>query len=374
MLMYRNIQLTRKRAYSENCGRLSNASTVTLNRSRSDGDLRRIDRQKTFERSDSLFQTKDLLSNVLTALGSIQPINEDIHSCLEMYSGDAKNTESSYEWTWDGSNSEQIKDYIRNKTNKKFNTPTFLSESELNIDSINRNDSDVRRGSIMSSLNPFKDRVSSQEADRRGSIFSQENTTKRRESRNSLFTSENMELLERTSIADLIRAVDEVENNANNSTKNPLLFDDKQKLKVKFGTAIPRKESLRPVHDYTTIFTSDNMIRESTVMSRSLTNTTTMNTPKRSTKRIRSTSSSIPTVQEHHSSDQSLPVLYRTMSLRPTPLPRQEISLNTRTVPQMPLITVQAPNVSKRNLLWHPDYQDESSFKNQIRRKRSDSK
>lgn len=377
---------------------------MTLNRSQSDGDLSRIDREKTFEGSESLFGTKDLLSNVLTALGSIRPINENVQSCLELgtYRGLQEQPDSAYEWTWDGNDSYQIKEYMKNRTKKNPITSMFPSKAEtinqsetLKITVDSETQTETLNRSFMSKINPFRDRAASQEP-RKYSVTSQdknvekylENTAKGRESRISLsLTCENMELLEKTSVADLIRAVEGAQTAYNDSAETPLLGERTRSSKTKIETNVPtnglRRGSLRPIHDYTTIFMSENirrrnssnLNRESTVVSRSFpVNPAGMIAPKRTTRRIRSTSSSIPTVQEHYASTQSLSMLHRTLSLRPTSLPNT--TANSGTVLQMPMITVQAPNVSRRSLLWHPEYQDgnSSTVKNQIKRKRADSK
>ncbi len=376
--------MSRKRAYSESCGRRlsTNSSTITLYRSQSDSQLSRIDREKTFEDSDSLFHNKDLLSNVLTALGSIRPMNEDVHSCVEMHSCEPEQTDSLYEWTWDGNNSEQIKEYVK----KNSTTPIFPSESKIQSEDFNIHvESEMRseplNRSFMSRFNPFKESVTNQER-RRCSVMSQqsnaqkylENTSLGRGSGISMcqLSSEDMELLQNTSIADLIRAVEGTQNKTNVSPSTPLLGEYKENSKLKIRTG-ERRGSLRPVHDYTTIFMSPKTTdanREPTLVSRPL--PSSMTAPKRITKRIRSTSSSIPTVQEHYPTNESSPMLYRTMSLRPTPLARGN-DVNTGALPQMPMITVQAPNVTKRNLLWHPEYQEASTLQNKIRRNRADS-
>lgn len=379
------LMISRKRAYSENCGQFRQSSTTTLNRSKSDGDLSRIDRIKTFEGSGSLFETNDLLSNVLTALGSIRQIDEDVQSFLELgtNSGLDEQPDSSYEWTSNGTNSNQIEEYMKQNTKNhitsmlpsKLESINHYENFTIQVDS--EKQTETRKKSFMSKINPFK-------GSRKYSVTSQdnsaekylENTSKGRESRLSLshLTCENMELLENTTIADLIRAIEGEQTKSKFSPETPLLDDYEESSKIKIGTNVPtqglRRGSLRPTHDYTTIFTSQNMNRrnssilnrEPTTVSRSFpANLSSMTTPKRTTQRIRSTSSSIPTVQEHDSYIQSLSMLHRTSSLRPTPL-------NAETISQMPMITVQAPNVSRTNLLWHPDG-NESTLKNNIRRK-----
>lgn len=372
---YARISISRKRAYSENCERFSSSSTLTLNRCQSDGELRRIDKEKTFGDSGSLFQTNDVLSNVLSALHTIRPsVNDDVHSCLEMYNGDEEQYNSSYEWTWDGSNFEQINNCTKNETKRN------------SVSSIFRNNfgSDTQNSSFMSKFNPFKDRISSQES-RRGSVMSQdrkaqkylENTSSGRESRVSLsqFTCDNMELLEKTSIADLIRAVDGTQPNTNPSSKTPLLEEYRDNLKPISEAIVPRRGSLRPTHDYTTIFVSSQHMKplNPSRVSASPVNPISLTTPKRTTRRIRSTSSSIPTVQEHYASDESMAMLYRTMSLRPTTTKQRSVG-SIEAIPEMPMITLQPPNVSRRDLLWHPEYQDKATLRNELRRKRTDSK
>lgn len=388
--VYRNqsLRISRKRAYSENCGPVHQSSIMTLTRSLSDGQLSRIDKEKTFKDSGSLFQTKDLLSNVLSALGSIRPINDDARSCLEMQTCyEQEPIDSSYEWTWNRNNSQEINDYSSNQRQPTINSETVTIQDDSHNETKNLN------RSFLSKINPFKDRILSQEEGRRYSVSSQEynvqkyleKTSNGRESRISFsqLTCENVELLENTSIADLIRAVEETQTKTNASQETPLLGEYKERSKIKIGT-VPstdlRRGSLRPVHTYTTIFVSQNMnnrIKESAVVSRSFPiNSTSITAPKRTTRRIRSTSSSIPTVQEHNSLIQSTPMLHRTMSLRPIPHPKNVVKTTVSANPlsEMPMITVQRPNDSIRNLLWHPEYEDKSTLKNKIRRKRADSK
>lgn len=340
-----------------------------------------------------MFETNDLLSNVLSALGSIRSVNEDAHSCLELglHSEMYEQPDGSYEWTWDGNNSHQIDKYVKNRTKKSSITSMFQSVFESTNHSRKmsiQEDSEIQmephNRSFISKINPFKERVLSHE-ERRNSVISQnsnvqkylENTSAGRESRisnMSQLTCENMELLEKTTIADLIRAVEGVQTRTKVSSETPLLEDYHESSRIKVGT-VPargiRRGSLRPTHDYTTIFESQNMNRlknkESALVPKSYPNPPSM--PKRTTRRVRSTSSSIPTVQEHNVLNQSFPMLQRTLSLRPI-----QLSANQQAIPRMPMITVQAPNVSTRNLLWHPEYQDVMTLKNNIKRKRADSR
>lgn len=79
----------RKRAYSEcfpgeTIERSGNLSTFTLNRVQSDTDLDKIDRKRTFEGVSAIVQPGELLARVVTALGSMRPIEDDGQSVLEL--------------------------------------------------------------------------------------------------------------------------------------------------------------------------------------------------------------------------------------------------------------------------------------------------
>ncbi|KAJ6645514.1 Open rectifier potassium channel protein 1 [Pseudolycoriella hygida] len=389
--IFRN-EYQRKRAYSQDCGQLLESTTSTVRRVLSDGDLLRIDKDKTFECSGSLTQTKDLLSSVFNALGSIRPINEDVHSCLELGIDDElpNQTDDSYEWTWDGNNSQQMKEYMRNKRNSIASMFTFKLQSKKIADGLERQTQ--TQSSFISRINPFKQEAIHQEK-RRCSVNSQnsnlqkylENTSRGRESRLSQLTCENMELLENVTIADLIRAVEGTETQRHTTPETPLLDERKANSRLRVDPSVTLKHigrgSLGPTHDYTTIFESKNMQRPRSDMlalnqgsAVDAPKSRQIITPKKATRRIRSTSSSIPTVHEHYSSIQSLPMLQRTMSLHPNQSTRNTVT-SQHALPQMPMITLQAPNVSRSNLLWHPEYQDENptAVKYRMKRKRADS-
>lgn len=401
-------RIPRKRTYSENYTHPLDSSTMTLKRVQSDGDLSRIDRKKTFEGSGTLFQTKDLLSSVLTALGSIQPTNEDVQSFSELgiydteiwanerkwsssqSDGSPKNPprrqrafsefcipqqgspKSSYEWTWNGNNAHQIKKYMMNNTKKNSIASIVPPKSKLTNSSQTLNLSDTLKvqsklhsSSFLSRINPFNARVLSQET-KRGSVSSQDSnlqkymqkTSKGRESRISLFQSDakSMELLENTTIADLIRAVEEVQVKSNDSPESPLLGGYRKDVNSLQLLTSSRRGSLRPVPAYTTIFTSDDiksqhkhkgassLSRESTTSSKQY----LLNPPYTPKMLNRKTQNLSPSQ-----------MLQRSLSLRPSPLAKNTSSENSdlyaRATSEAPIITVQPPNVTTSNLLWTPE-------------------
>lgn len=389
LTMYRSeLHLTvRKRAYSENNSIPLDSSIINLNRGQSDGDLSRIDKNKTFEGSDTLFHTKDLLSNVLTALGSIKPRNDDVQSCLELSMYDGLNEQedspkSSFEWTWNGNNPYQIKEYIRKKKRSIFSLFPDKSGSTNLSEAIKIEDTDMpmkaQNESFMSKMNPFKDRVLSQEG-KRYSVSSQdsnfktylENTSKGRESRVSIARSvaENMELLENITIADLMRAVDEVQAKSDISPESPLLEDYRVDPRVAKIYNRPRRVSLRPVPTYTTIFMSRNMksqnhnlsnINRASGNSRRHSVVPPIDLPKSKTKRLRSISWSLPPDQTtaQNTAIQASTMLHRTLSLGPSLLASNtSTQTSARTISPMPMITIQPPNVTSSSLLWHPEFE-----------------
>lgn len=406
LTMYRNElhKTYRKRALSENNAPLFGSSTLSL----SDSDLSRFDKKKTFAGSDNLFQTKDLLSNVLTALGSIQPFNEDIQSCLElnMYDDDEQddNPKNAFEWTWNGNDSQQSQEFMKKEARKSSIFSLFSSKSESHRSDTLKPTTGALNRSFICNVNPFKANHRNQDG-KRYSVTSlsnnppefSESTSKRRESKISLSQyAENMELLEKTTIADLIRAIDEVEAQSNDSPKSPLLGDNEKHPRSQTGTLpnrniidMPtnssRRGSLRPVPSYTTVFMSQDMninqksplnVDPRTIPRRSLYPVNAPHTQKPMIQRLRSISESISTVPtpQHNTLTQSSAMLQRTLSLSPAPLSK---NMSTRPVtPSIPMITVQPPNVTTRNLLWHPEYEDGivRDLKNKIERKRSDSK
>lgn len=417
LTMYRlehPIRLSRKRTCSENYGQSietsAMTSTMTLNRVQSEGDLSRIDKKETFKtlEASTLGQTKDLLSNIITALSSIELSNEDELSNSQMWTCDrtqsrqslaqsdesltnrpvrkrafsdfyipqTNSTENSNKLMWNGNNDHQIQEYFRNRPKKFSIESTFpsISESTSHSRTNRRNTLHVptesRYRSFISKINPFKAKVIGQEG-KRYSVTSLDphnylnKTAKGRESQYSLSQSaaENMELLEKTTIADLIRAIEGVQAKSNISSANPFLADYRGSVRSRTGLQVSknvssRRGSLRPIPKYTTVFTSENMgrhnnssnlDRESAVTSPktlNLVNPTQITSP-HSAKRI---SSNAP-----HNSP-SPQVLRRTFSLRPSPLAvSPQPTSNVRVHPETPIITVQPPNVMESNVLWQPE-------------------
>lgn len=491
LTMYRqdSPRVIRKRAYSENYAEpldSSTISTLTLCRVQSEGDLSRIDKKKTFEGADTALKTGDLLSRVVNALGSIRPTDEDGQSVLELgidggvqgfsdsqilaserrYSRwSLTQSDGSYtnppmrrraasdfrvpppdsfnhlsnEWTWNGNNDQQIKEYMKNNK-KKFSIPEiFTTKSDPNNRSVTLNIPDTlhvpteaRNRSFISKINPFKARVLGQHGKRHSVAVAVsqdvnpqiylENTSRGRESRtsltrqylaasargrNSVFSileqpqnADNADLLEKTTIADLIRALEVVHTKANLSTENSLLgFGDVPKRKV--GTVTPpsppnlthlqvpnnhRRGSLRPVPGYTAVFNSQNNSRRkslylnpesiSTARRSSVASLRPVNppppysvTPKPMTRRfsVRPTNLSIPPGQAPSAtpSIQASSMLQRKLSLRPSPLARNTPSQasgryakqGAQTQPQTQATStnrLQLPSATSRNLMWRP--------------------
>lgn len=513
--MYRedSPRVVRKRAYSENYAQpldSSTISTLTLYRVQSEGDLSRIDKKKTFEGADTAFKTGDLLSRVVNALGSIRPTDEDGQSVLELgtdggvegfsdsqilasertWSGwSLAQSDVSYtnpparrraasdfrvpppdsfnmsnEWTWNGNNDQQIKEYMK-YSKKKFSIPEiFTTKSDSNSRSVTLNIPDTlqvpaeaRNRSFISKINPFKARVMGKDGKRHSVAATQENnpqiylenTSRGRESRislprhylaasarrrNSVFSfleqpqnADNADLLEKTTIADLIRALEVAHTKANISSENSLLgFGDVPRRKV--GTVTPpsppnlthlqvpnnhRRGSLRPVPGYTTVFTTQNNSRRkslylnpeslSTARRSSVASLRPVNpppysvTPKPMTRRfsVRPTNLSIPPGQAPAPtpSIQASSMLQRKLSLRPSPLARNTPSqvsgryakqgAQTQPQPQTSSVNrLQLPSVTPRNLMWRPaqlhasraEHGSLTELNEKCERKRADSK
>lgn len=311
----------RHRSYSENDPQLSSTiSTNTLNRTQSDSDIHRIDRTKTFEGSENMFGNADLLTQVVSALGSIRPYDEDGRSCLELgieggrngfsdsqilsserrcsgcslprsdggFTGSLTNrrlsefqgsrvgsVKSSKNWTWSESNSQPVahsrsvsldipedeprpQDIVNRISHK-----TNLSKSGLTSEQGKRNSLTYQEMGLQSYL----DRSSAG----RESIISLPRqylsaTTKGRNSVLSILdapvNATNSSLLERTSIADLIRALEVVhtQSNSNNVEKEIDSLNTTPNLNNLLNQNVnSRRGSLRPVPGYTTIFTSTNV-------------------------------------------------------------------------------------------------------------------
>lgn len=431
--MYRMDQssrLSRKRTYSENYDQQLDssamASTMTLNRVQSEGDLSRIDRKKTFRafEGSNLFQTKALLSNLLTALGSMELRNDDelsstkteSHQSLSQSDDSCTNRparqrafseffipqqdpyRNSNELTWNGNNDPQIQEYLKNRPKKFSIASIFPSKSESKPHSEPKRQNtlqvpgEVSNRSFISKINPFKAKVLGQDG-KRHSVTSLDpqtylnKTANRRESQFSLSpaATENMELLETTTIADLIRAIEEVQTKSNLSPDTPLLADHRGSMRTKprkqstsnlFGLQVPtngsRRGSLRPIPTNTTVVSSrressSNLDRESVASSSTLNkNPTQMSTPN-------STRRTLPNASPPSQ------ILRRTFSSRPSPLAASSNSAsNVRTLPETPTISIQPPNVTISNVLWQPEStiadHNVNELKKRTTHKRADSK
>lgn len=342
----------------------------------------------------------------------------------------------SNEWTWNANNDKQIKEYMKS-SNKKFSIPEiFTTKSDSNNRSVVLNIPDnlqvpteARNRSFISKINPFKARVLGQNGKRHSVAVGQDtnpqiylqNTSRGRESRislprqylaasargrNSVFSileqpqnADNADLLEKTTIADLIRALEVVHTKANISSENSLLgFGEVPRRKV--GTVTPpsppnlthlqvpnnhRRGSLRPVPGYTAVFASQNNARRkslylnpesvSTARRSSIASLRPVNpppysvTPKPMTRRfsVRPTNLSIPPGQAPPlpPSIQASSMLQRKLSLRPSPLARNTPSQasgryakqGTQTPPQTQSTSanrLQLPGATSRNLMWRP--------------------
>lgn len=433
--MYRtdeSTRLSRKRTYSENYDQQFElsalTSTMTLNRVQSEGDLSRIDRKKTFKAFDdsNQFQTKDLLTNILTALGSMELRNDDelssaktqSHQSLAQSDDSCTNRpvrqrafsdfyipqqdacRNSNDLTWNGNNDPQIQEYLKNRPKKFSVASIFASKSESRPHSEPKRQNTLQvpgeasNRSFISKINPFKARTLGQQGKRHSvaCVDPQTYLNKTARGRESQFSlsqaaTENMELLETTTIADLIRAIEEVQ-----TKSTPLLGDHRRSERTKprkqstsniFGLQVPtngsRRGSLRPIPTYTTVFSSQNaarrrnsssnLDRETTASTSTLNkNPTKMSSTPNSTRRI------LPNASPPSH------ILRRTFSSRPSPLATSSNSAsNVRTLPETPTISVQPPNVTISNVLWQPDSAIADHNVNELRNrggalKRADSK
>lgn len=348
----------RRRAYSEVKGPDESVTSSTLTRVQSDSDLSRINKEKTFEGSETLFDTSNLLARVVSALGSIRPVDEDGQSVLDIaldggihgfsdsqiladertLSGNSlAHSDASFpnfprqraraasvfhtpshdymhdsnEWTWSGDNA-QIQEYLRKNTKKRNSLyrAAFTSNNKLDGNrslSIIMPTSDdnipyTANKGLINKINPFKKTfgkpiaVSEQQRyldktargrESKISLTNQKYLSATARGRASVFSilsttdEKNNDVLESTTIADLIRALEVVHTKAN-GPDTPLLDDYMDGPKRKMGTACltpppkgqsnpllsvfppafgsssaaARRASLRPVNTYNTIFNS----------------------------------------------------------------------------------------------------------------------
>lgn len=375
----------------------------------------------------------------------------------------------SYESTWNGNNEQQMREYMK-RGKKKFSIPEiFTTKSDPNNRSVTLNipgtlqvPTEARNRSFISKINPFKARVLGQNGKRHSVAVGAtqdpnpqlylERTSRGRESRislprqylaatargrNSVFSileqpqnADNSDLLEKTTIADLIRALEVIHTKANISTENSLLgYGEVPRRKV--GTVTPpsppnishlqvsnsdRRGSLRPVPGYTTVFSSQNISRrkslflnpESVSAARrsSAASLRPVNpppysaTPTPMTRRfsVRPTNLSIPPGQAPlptSSSAQASSMLQRKLSLRPSPLARHTPSqasgrytkqgaqqTQPQTVATPSTNRLQLPGAATRNIMWRPaqlhasraEHGSLTELNEKSERKRADSK
>lgn len=350
--------MLRRRAYSEVKGPDESVTSSTLTRVQSDSDLSRINKEKTFEGSETLFDTSNLLARVVSALGSIRPLDEDGQSVLDialdggihgfsdsqiladertLSGGSLSHSDTSFpnfprqraraasvfhtpshhymedqnEWTWSGDNA-RIQEYLRKNAKKKHSLyrAAFSSNNKLDGNrslAINMPASDdnipyTTNKGLMNKINPFKKTFGRQNVGPEQQLYL-DRTARGRESkvsltnqkylsatargRSSVFSilsttdEKNNDVLENTTIADLIRALEVVHTKANGS-ETPLLDDYMDAPRRKMGTACltpppkghsnpllsvfppafgsstaaARRASLRPVNTYNTVFNS----------------------------------------------------------------------------------------------------------------------
>lgn len=327
--IYRSEEVcARKRAQSLFYPADTDLLSTTINRVQSDTDLRRINKERTFDENNQFTRPGDLLARVVTALNNIRTSDDDNQSVLDMaiaggvhgfsdsqilasektnsklslaysdgsyaippthYRGraasdfrapmhDEMQDNDEHKWTWSGNNS-QIKEFMRlrkrkstdlyraafgqTKVNKsKSSSSVVINITEPPVEAISPT---VANNSILNKLNLFK-RSSTGDANKRLSLTPDrldvqnylDRTAAGRESRISASTRQylnatakgrssnfsilsvnddaNAEVLERTTIADLIRALEVVHTKAN-MADTPLLQDYFNNPKRKLGTA-----------------------------------------------------------------------------------------------------------------------------------------
>lgn len=371
----------------------------------------------------------------------------------------------SYQSTWNGNNEQQLK-----RGKKKLSIVDMFTQKldsnnrsvTLNIPDTLQVPTEARNRSFISKINPFKARVLGPNGKRHSVAVGAsqdpnpqiylERTSRGRESRislprqylaasargrSSVFSileqpqnADNSELLEKTTIADLIRALEVMHTKANITGENSLLgFGEIPKRKI--GTVTPpsppnlshlqvpnnnlRRGSLRPVPGYTTVFASNqnNARRKSMYLSPESFSTARRSsiaslrpanpppysvTPKPMTRRfsVRPTNLSIPPGQAPlpNLSAQTSTILQRKLSSRPSPLARQTPSQAsgryTKQVAQLqPQTQTPTPNrlqlpgaAPTRNLMWRPaqlhasraEHGSLTELNEKCERKRADSK
>lgn len=211
--------IVRRRAYSEVNQPMdidsSASTTLTMTRVQSDTDLRRINRHKTFEGSDALFDSGNILARVVSALGSIRPSAEeaDGQSVLDMAAmmgrhgfsdsqilsserswshwslsqSDHSNpaaavrqraraasvfqtapshdnyVDKSAEWTWNGTNNNaHIQEFLQ-KTRRRQKSSKISKHRSISIQipDDDRQPTDAVNNTLLQRINPFKKRAAS---------------------------------------------------------------------------------------------------------------------------------------------------------------------------------------------------------------------
>lgn len=297
--------------------KVSRSSTTALNKSQSDGDLHLIDRKKTFEKSTKPFGNSDLITKVVSALGSIRQYDEDEQMFPELgvrdsqilsldrrcsgwslnrsdagfYASRIHSLNGSNQLTWNGSTLNDIrasqlidntKDGITSSRPVNFSRSVSLNmpEDDKNVQNV-LNKEVIHR--MLNKTNSSKSRIISEQGKRHSIVFPEITSQMKRDrknakrgsiislpreymsatstGRNSIpstldapINASNSELLEKTSIADLIRALEIVHTT---SRKEDGSANVAPKIKNNLSEAInSRRGSLCPIPGYTTIFSS----------------------------------------------------------------------------------------------------------------------
>lgn len=375
----------------------SDISTTTLNRVQSDSDLYLIDRTKTFRNSANKHGNDDLLTKVVSALGSIRNYDENIRSTPELGINGLSDSQilssekRSSRWSLTRSDAEfplsrvdrlnSSNQLTWNKDNNATRPVTFSRSFSLNMpeDDRSRQNIDNKEAIIrmLKKSNSPKSHILSEQGKRNSLICaelgSQMNLERMRKGRDSIVSlprqyisatsrgrdsiisildapvnSTKSELLEKTSIADLIRALEvahftsyQKEDEAHNVSPSPIL---KKNFNQEVGS---RRGSLRPIPGYTTIFTSSDAIKptrkisspsnlESSFLSRHLSlrphhpppQYTVTAIPKPSIQRfgVRSTNTS----PERVNSSQPSLIFQKKLPHGPSPLARNDVAQDTR--------------------------------------------
>lgn len=290
----------------------SRKPSTNLQRAQSDSDLHYFDRQKTFENSSNSFGKDDLITKVVSALGSIQQQDQDdseyaynifsdsqILSSEKHSSGWSLNRFSrsgslcgSNQLTMNGksfndSRPTLLMDKDRTTRPVEFNRSVSLNipddddenlKNIMNREVINRmlertntprirHQSESERNSVTFAETDLPSEIMDRKNIKRGSIISlpREYLSATSRGRSSVLSildapinSTNSELLENTSIADLIRALEVAHATSMKEEDMSLTSPTKPPKMKNHLTQImnSRRGSLRPLSSYTTIFNS----------------------------------------------------------------------------------------------------------------------